>query len=143
MLARLICFVIVSVLVCGCRANISSQSQECPPCTAVETAAHEKALTTDSALKARLSAALAIDDATMREEAVSAVALLAADAGNVEAVREALAHIQSAETLENLTGDCALNLAAAGKFAEAIRMAKTFKDADDRNRLLRMIATLN
>jgi len=145
MLARLICCVAVSVLVWGCRANVSSKSQKWPPCSGVESRGYGKAFATDtdSALKGRLLAALAIDEASMREEAVVTVALDAAQAGNVEALRAILPHIQSAETLEDLRGNCAINLAGAGKFEEAIQMAKMLKDADDRNKTLKKIATLN
>jgi hypothetical protein len=76
-------------------------------------------------LKARLSAALAINVESMRQGAVAAVAIDAAKAGNAEAAREALAHINVFKTLNRLRSECAIHLARAGKFEEAIAMAKT------------------
>ena len=142
MLARLVCCVVLSVLVCGCRGNMSPESKNCAPRTVVEIREYEKGLATESALKGRLSAALAIDKVNMREEAVAAVAIDAAKAGNAEAVREILAHIQVVKTLDYLRSDCAIHLARAGEFEEAIAMAKTVNDVEDKNGTLKRIATL-
>lgn len=142
MLVRLICCVVLSVLVCGCRGNISSESKNCAPRTVVEIREYDKAVVTDSALKGRLSAALAIDVVSMREEAVAAVAIDAAKAGNAKAVIEILGHIEAVKRLNDLRSSCAFHLAMAGKSQEAVEIAKMIDIVALRNETFKRIATL-
>lgn len=62
---------------------------------------------------------------------------------SIEALKEILSHIQSVETSDILRSNCAVYLAQAGQFEQAIEMTKTVNDADDKNGVLKRIATLD
>jgi hypothetical protein len=108
----------------------------------VEIHGHEKAGSTDSALKGRLSAALAINEQRMREDAVAAVAIDAAKAGNAAVVTKALSQVRGQKRRDDLRSSCAFDLAMAGKLQEAVEIAKTIDVTSLKDETLKRIATL-
>jgi len=142
MLARLVCCVGLSVLVCGCSGNISSESEKCAPCTAEEIIEYENKPATDSSLKGRLIAAQAINVPKIREDALAGLAIDAAKAGNASKVKRALSHMRVPKRRNAMRSSCAFHLAMAGKSHEAFKIAKKINVPSLRNESFKRIATL-
>jgi hypothetical protein len=88
----------------------------------------------------RLEAAKAISNTDMRDDALSAVAQDAAEAGAAEAAREALTGITDVETRNGLAETVALKLAEAGQEGPAVEVARGIHDVEKRNEVLARIA---
>jgi hypothetical protein len=96
--------------------------------------------TTNDPYAARLDAALAIGIPSDRNDALKTVALDAAEAGKADIVKKAIAGIGFLDMKAEVTGECALKLADAGKHQEAVDVAKMIGVLSDRADVLKKLA---
>ena len=95
----------------------------------------------ESELRARLNAANRINSISMRSDAISGLAILAAKSGFGELAQEFLGKINNM-TLRNQTiGTCAITLSQIGKSDEALELAMKINSLTLKNEVLMKIAT--
>jgi hypothetical protein len=93
-----------------------------------------------AALSGRLEAALAISDPSKRDSALDRVAQEAAEGGDAEVTKKALAQINNPLVRDATAAACAAKLAAAGHFAAGAEVAKTIQNPTRRDEALEKLA---
>jgi thioredoxin-like negative regulator of GroEL len=109
----------VLVLVIGCRAKQPASAEQ---------------------MAGRLDAATAMSNVSQRNDALAAVALDAADAGEGGIVKRAVGQISNVSQQNDVAYSCALKLAERGKSQEATAIAKMISNVSKQNEALRRIA---
>lgn len=94
----------------------------------------------ERSLEERLDAALAITDANVRGSTLTVVAKDAAEAGNAEVVKKAVAGIPDTKVLDRAAQNCARKLADKGHHEAANEVAKMISDQKLRDNVLRILA---
>jgi hypothetical protein len=84
----------------------------------------------------KLDAALAINDPSARDRALTGLAKDASEAGDIEIVKKAVEKIGDARTKDSTADRAALKLSSMGKAAEAVEVAKMINDQALRDGLL-------
>lgn len=90
--------------------------------------------------KAKLEAALAIQDDLKRNEALVTVASAAAEVGQTEVVMSAIREIRDDNASNRAAASAAIKLSELGKIQEATKVAKLIRDDNKRNDTLAQIA---
>jgi hypothetical protein len=91
-------------------------------------------------LEVRLDAALAINDGNTRGSTLTILARDAAEAGNGEIVKKAVAGIPEGKVHQNAAQSCALKLAEKGQHEAANEVAKMIADEKLRDNVLRSLS---
>jgi hypothetical protein len=95
---------------------------------------------TSDKFKGRLTAALAINDTSQRNDALKSVAQDAAEAAEGEIVKRAIYEINDSAMLDNVAYTCALKLVERGQAQAAADTAKLMHDTSRQNEVLSQIA---
>ena len=93
-----------------------------------------------AALSGRLEAALAISDPYKRDSALDRVAQEAAEAGDPEVTKKALAALRDPLLRDSAAAACAAKLATAGQLAAGTEVAKTIQEPNRRDDVLEKLA---
>jgi hypothetical protein len=127
------CFLALLLLCTGCMRPQppAPRATETP---AAETPAGEEGFT------ARLEAAQGISTLAKRDDALVQLAQDAADGGNGEVVKKAVALIQNVSTRDDAAFSAALRLAKSAKGDDAVAVAKMIMSLDRRDEALARIA---
>ena len=126
----LIAVAIVAELVAGCGRTTSVPDKP----------AADKPLSGPTDLQARLTAATAITDVSLRNSSLATVAVDASMAGEVELVKRAINEISDVQMKNDSAATAALKLAGKGKRAEATEVADLITDVALRNQTLAKLA---
>ena len=87
-----------------------------------------------------LTAAKAIDDPAMQQDAIISVAVRAANEGDGPLTRKALAEITDVGKRDRAAAACARALAHRGRYEEALEMTRQIIDVSLRNEMLAELA---